>query len=159
MPAKNVGDLKYEPYDSGYIPEDDMRPRSRNIARRSRPKAKQSHRSKSTDSTETNAGSPPNINNPRLLKVVEDTMQTLFLPKLNALKRETEQSERGFTEADGSPLHVTSALADGLEGNEKEQDNKKKKKKKAGSSSRRLNRIRERDRDRFNREEKRRNRS
>ena len=158
-PAKNVGDSKYEPYDSGYIPDDDMRPRSRNIARRSRPKAKQSQHSKSTDSTETNAGSPPNINNPRLLKVVEDAIQRLILPELNALKRETEQSERGFTEADGSPLHVTSALADGLEGNEKEQDNKKKKKKKTGSSSRRLNRIGERDRDRFNREEKRRNRS
>ncbi|EWZ38609.1 hypothetical protein FOZG_10167 [Fusarium oxysporum Fo47] len=27
-PAKNVGDSKYEPYDSGYIPDDDMRPRS-----------------------------------------------------------------------------------------------------------------------------------
>ncbi|KAI7772146.1 hypothetical protein LZL87_009309 [Fusarium oxysporum] len=68
VPAKNANDSKYQPYDSGYIPDNDMRPRSRNIAKRSRPKVKQSERSQNTDSTEANAGSPPKINNPRLLE-------------------------------------------------------------------------------------------
>ncbi|KAH7244425.1 uncharacterized protein BKA55DRAFT_647451 [Fusarium redolens] len=117
---KNVNDSKYQSYDSGYIPDDDMRPPSRNIARRSRPK--QSRRSQST---EANAGSPRTINNPKLLKTVNHAIRTLILPELNALK--CEQAQRGrrytsFTEADASPVRLTSALADGPEANEKEQE-------------------------------------
>ncbi|EMT70534.1 hypothetical protein NOF04DRAFT_5704 [Fusarium oxysporum II5] len=150
MSAKNAGDSKYEPYDSGYIPDDDMRPRSRNIARRSRPKAKQSQRSKSTDSTEANAGPPPNINNPRLLKTVEDAIQRLILPELKALKRETAQRRRPFT---GAEARVTSALA---ESNEKEKGGENKRE--ASSLLHSLDKG-ERNRNRFNREWERRERS
>jgi hypothetical protein len=156
VPAKkNFNDSKYQSYDSGYVPDDDMRPPSRNIARRSRPK--QSRRSQST---EANAGSPRTINNPKLLKTVNHAIRTLILPELNALKR--EQAQRGrryisFAEADASPVRVTSALADGPEANEKEQENENKKE--ASSLSHRSNRVDERDRNRSERKKERRKRS
>ncbi|CVL02049.1 uncharacterized protein FMAN_08170 [Fusarium mangiferae] len=88
--AKNANDSKYRSYESGYIPEYDTRPRRPNITRRSRPKVKQSERSKSTDFTEDNLGTPPNTKNPGLLKTVEDAIRRLNLAELNA-KRETAQ--------------------------------------------------------------------
>ncbi|KAF5684297.1 hypothetical protein FDENT_6802 [Fusarium denticulatum] len=68
--------------------DDHTRPRGTNIARRSRPKVEQIERSKSADSTEVNPGTPPKANNPRFLKTLEDAIQRLILPELNA-KRET----------------------------------------------------------------------
>lgn len=88
--AKNANDEKYRSYGSGYIPEYDTRPQRPNIARRSRPKVKQSERSKSTDFTKDNSGTPPNTKNLGLLRTVEDIIQRFNLAELNA-KRETAQ--------------------------------------------------------------------
>ncbi|KAJ4251439.1 hypothetical protein NW762_011422 [Fusarium torreyae] len=101
---KNINGSKYQSYDAGYIPDDDMRPQSRIIARRSR--LKQSQRSQST---QANAGSLLTVN-PKLLKTVEDAIRTLIQPEIDAMKREQARSGRqysSFTEADASPVHFT----------------------------------------------------
>ncbi|KAF4955592.1 hypothetical protein FGADI_4427 [Fusarium gaditjirri] len=157
VPAKNARDSKYQPYEPRYVPDDDIRPRSRNIARRSRTKAKETQRSQRTDSTEANAGSRPKIDNPRRLRTVEDAIRGLILPELDAIKSEAQKSRRGFTDADTSSVHITSALGNGLGGNEKEQDTKDREDNRP--SSRRLHRISERERDSLNKEERRKNRS
>lgn len=99
--AKNANDSKYRSYELGYIPEYDTRPRRPTITRRSRPKVKQSERSKSTDSTSDNSWTPPNTKNPGLLKSDEDTIKRLIQAELNA-KRETAQRGRRFAEAEVS---------------------------------------------------------
>ncbi|KAF5716196.1 hypothetical protein FGLOB1_2683 [Fusarium globosum] len=75
VPGKNVNDSRYQFHDSVYIPDDETRP---NTARRPRPRAKQSDRSKSTDSTEVNPGTPPDEKGPMLLKTRESSARTPF---------------------------------------------------------------------------------
>lgn len=98
VPGKNANDSRYQFYDSVYIPDDETRP---STARRSRPRAKQSDRSKSTDSTKVNPGTLPNTKKPRLLKTVEDAIQRLIIPEPNA-KHDKAQLGRRFTGAEVS---------------------------------------------------------
>lgn len=93
VPGKNANDSRYQFYDSVHIPDDETRP---NTARRSRPRAKQSDCSKSTDSTKFNPGTPPDEKGPMLLKTVEDAIQRLIVPELN-VKHEKAQLGRRFT--------------------------------------------------------------
>ncbi|KAG5793748.1 hypothetical protein H9Q69_007212 [Fusarium xylarioides] len=100
---KKPNDPKYQSYDSGYTQDDDVRPRNRNLGH---PKGKQRQSSQSADSTEVNPGTPPNTNNPRLLKTVKDAIQRLISPELNLkrelyAKREAAQRGRRITGGEG----------------------------------------------------------